>query len=69
MTIEKAKLVDDVSASEVIGALQQVASDNDADTVERLAIKAGLWWKCACGWVNTHRENLCGGCQGMRDQT
>lgn len=62
-----------LTVSEVLNMLQQAGSDHDADTVERLAIQAGFWWKCNCGWVNYFsRSKRCGAtiaarrCPGLR---
>ena len=55
---------DDETANDVLCALQDVATDDEAAMVERLAIKAGYWWKCPqpCGNVNIAAEPSCEAC-------
>ena len=46
--------------------LQSVANDDEAATVERLAVEAGYWWRCdedSChGYVNNADDRRCGNC-------
>ncbi len=53
-----------MDANEVLNQMQRVASDDEADMIERLAIKAGFWWKCKrCEWVGVLEEGVCDNCE------
>lgn len=50
---------------DTLAQLQKEASDDEADMVERLAIKAGFWWKCSpgdCNYVNPKEIDTCESC-------
>ncbi len=70
VTIES--LSDDVIA-EVLGALQGVADDDDAQMVENLAVEAGLWWRCEggaeveCRYINGRADAVCGACGAPKE--
>lgn len=59
--------------NEALNKLQQVATDDEAMTIEQLAVRAGFWWKCdheptddcdyeGCRFVNNIDDRVCGGC-------
>ena len=54
-------------AYDVLGSLQNVANDDEADVIERLGVKAGYWWKCACNYVNASDVTACEGCGRRRN--
>jgi len=45
--------------------LYTVADDDEADIIERLAIKAGHRWQCSCGWVSYIASARCEGQCGL----
>jgi len=56
IALDPLQVGDDVVAA-VLGALQNVATDYEADCIEKLACAVGFWWKCPlCGWVNTKTQ-------------
>lgn len=68
--VEDAVLLDEYDdPNEVLTNLQGQGDDYEADTVERLAIKAGYWWKCtACNQVNLSTEKTCPNCHAERTE-
>lgn len=58
------------STHEVLTRLQNVATDEEADTIEDLACRAGIWWKCkaeGCHWVNPGERDRCEECMAARE--
>lgn len=47
--------------------LYAVADDNEAAVLDDLGLRAGLLWKCPCGWLNVEAQGTtCDGCGGGR---
>lgn len=54
-----------------IGRMLAEADDHEHATVQALAIRAGLRWRCACGWINPTSDTSvspCDGCGRDRDE-
>lgn len=47
------------------GQLVQAATDDEATFIEAAAERAGLVWRCGCGWLNRDYEEEC---QAVDDQ-
>jgi uncharacterized protein (DUF983 family) len=44
-------------------ALFNAADDFEAETLEAVALKAGIFWKCpSCDYNNSHDSDKCGNC-------
>lgn len=46
---------------DVLSILDGHADDYEAEVVRDVAIKAGYYWKCTCGWINTSDKLECQG--------
>ena len=45
------------------------ANDEESTMLEALAIRAGLYWQCACGYNNVSDDHkACENCGGKRDE-
>lgn len=49
-----------------LDTLYLAANDEEAAFLDALAVKAGLRWKCACGWANTMNDRTCDFCSEPR---
>ena len=56
----------DPSRVEAISRLYDAADDYEASMIEDVAVRAGLVWKCACGWANRPKDRRCDGCKAKR---
>lgn len=60
-------LADERVVSHILGDLIAVASDDESATIEELAIRAGLLWRCShCGYNGVPSERSCGDCGRRR---
>lgn len=53
----------------VMSALEALCYHAPVEIIDDAAIKAGILWRCVCGWVNPAGEPACtagDGCPGVR---
>ena len=55
-------------ADDTLGKLFDAATDAEADKLAAIAIRAGLLWRCSCGWNNESNETTCGDCGKARPE-
>ena len=64
MQVQRAHLM-----AEQLTRLYSVATDDETAVLDRLAFKAGIKWRCVCGWHNSERAFNCEDCETPRDRT
>jgi hypothetical protein len=66
----------DMDHNDLFAKFMDVAEDWEADILENIAVRTGLWWRCetktdsrpdGCGWINGAVDTQCGGCGAKRE--
>jgi hypothetical protein len=57
--VTKSAIPAGASSPEFLGRLLSAASDAQADAIRDAAVKAGMLWRCACGWYNPEEAAQC----------
>lgn len=57
--VTRSAILAGASHPEFLGRLLSAASDAQAEAVRDAAVKAGMLWRCACGWYNPEEAAHC----------
>jgi hypothetical protein len=57
--VTKSAIPASASHPEFLGRLLSAASDAQAEAIRDAAVKAGMLWRCACGWYNPEEAAHC----------